>query len=177
MLEDKEGQRERGDEDLLGKLWSTRNVRPMLLPTRWWPRTVDPLGPPQIGGEMLGFNNEAQGWLPCKVVEKAPQERHWTVDWWDNSQEDRTKGDEDLRPFEEAGWWYRIIQKTRIGIRKIGSRRGETRNVGNVPIRVSDTRSKRGLTSKEDAQKIEDAGPLIKQCLEFIMNRQSESQR
>jgi hypothetical protein len=113
LLEDKEGQRERGDENLLAKLWSTRNVRPLLLPTRWWSRTVDPLVPPQIGGEMFGFNNETQGWLPCKIVEKAPQEGHWTVDWWDNSQEDRTKGDEDLRPFEEAGWWYRIIQKTR----------------------------------------------------------------
>ena len=62
---------------------------------------------------MLGFNNESQGWLPCKVVEAAPQEKQWTVDWWDNSQEDRTKGEEELRPCEEAGWWYRIVQKTR----------------------------------------------------------------
>ena len=35
------------------------------------------------------------------------------MDWWDNSQEDRIKGEEELRPFEEAGWWYRIVQKTR----------------------------------------------------------------
>ena len=35
LLEDKERQRECSDEDLLEKLWSTRNVRPMLLPTRW----------------------------------------------------------------------------------------------------------------------------------------------
>ena len=55
------------------------------------------------GEEMLGFNNEAQGWLPCKIVETAPQEKLWTVDWWDNSQGDRTKGKEGLRPFEEAG--------------------------------------------------------------------------
>jgi hypothetical protein len=33
-------------------------------------------------------------------------------DWWDNSKGDRTKGEEGLRPFEEAGWWYRIVQKT-----------------------------------------------------------------
>ena len=85
----------------------------MLLPSRWWSRTVEPLVLPQIGDEMLGFNEEAQGWLPCKVVEKDHQEKHWTVNWWDNSQEDRTKGEEELRPFEEAGWWYRIIQKTR----------------------------------------------------------------
>jgi ribonuclease HI len=62
---------------------------------------------------MLGFNNEAQGWLPCKIVETAPQEKLWTVEWWDHSQEDRTKGEEELRPFEEAGWWYRIVQKAR----------------------------------------------------------------
>jgi hypothetical protein len=61
---------------------------------------------------MLGFSNEAQGWLPCKIVESAPQEKLWTVDWWDNSQEDRTKGEEGLCPFEETGWWYRIVQKT-----------------------------------------------------------------
>ncbi len=85
----------------------------MLLPTRWWPRTLEPLSPPLVGEEMLGFNNEAQGWLPCKIVETAPQEKLWTVDWWDNSQGDRTKGEEGLRPFEEAGWWYRSAQKTR----------------------------------------------------------------
>jgi hypothetical protein len=62
---------------------------------------------------MLGFNNEAQGWLPCKIVETVPQEKLWTVEWWDHSQEDRTKGEEELRPFEEAGWWYRIVQKAR----------------------------------------------------------------
>jgi len=62
---------------------------------------------------MLGFNNEAQGWLPCKIVEAAPQENLWTVEWWDHAQEDRIKGEEELRPFEEAGWWYRIVQKAR----------------------------------------------------------------
>ena len=62
---------------------------------------------------MLVFNNEAQGWHPCKIVGTDPQMGIWTVDWWDNSQEDRAKGEEELRPFEEAGWWYRIVQKTR----------------------------------------------------------------
>ena len=85
---------------------------PMLLPTRWWSRTLEPLAPPRVGEEMLGFNNEAQGWLPCKIVETVPHEELWTVDWWDNSQEDRVKGEEGLRPFEEAGWWYKIVQRT-----------------------------------------------------------------
>jgi hypothetical protein len=101
--------RECNDEDLLERLWSTRNVRPMLLPTRWWSRTLDPLALPRVGEEMLGFNNETQGWFPCKIVESAPQDKLWTVDWWDNSEEDRTKGEEELRPFEEAGWWYGIV--------------------------------------------------------------------
>ena len=85
----------------------------MLLPTRWWSRTLEPLVPPRVGEEILGFNDEGQGWLPCKIVEEAPQEKLWTVDWWDYSQGDRIKGEEGLRPFEEAGWWYRIVQKTR----------------------------------------------------------------
>ncbi len=38
----------------------------------------------------------------------------WTVDLWDNSEGDRTKGEEGLRPFEETGWWYRIVQKTQV---------------------------------------------------------------
>ncbi len=80
--------RECNDEVLLERLWSARNVRPMLLPTRWWPRTLEPLAPPRVGEEMLGFNNDAQGWLPCKIVEAAPQEKLWTVDWWDYSQGD-----------------------------------------------------------------------------------------
>ena len=112
-MQDQGQRRECNDENLLEKLWSARNVRPMLLPTRWWSRTLDPLVLPRVGEEMLGFNNETQGWLPCKIVESAPQEKLWTVDWWDNSQEDRIKGEEELRPFEEAGWWYRIVQKTR----------------------------------------------------------------
>ena len=27
---------------------------------------------PLVGEEMLGFNNETQGWLPCKIVETDP---------------------------------------------------------------------------------------------------------
>jgi hypothetical protein len=74
---------------------------------------------------MLGFSNEAQGWFPCKIVEEAPQEKLWTVDWWDHSQGDRLKGEEGIffqgrregtkgRPFEETGWWNRIVQKTQV---------------------------------------------------------------
>jgi hypothetical protein len=37
------------------------------------------------GEEMMGFNNESQGFLPCKIVEETPQEKLWTMDWWDNS--------------------------------------------------------------------------------------------
>ena len=73
---------------------------------------MEPLTPPRVGGKMLGFSNEAQGWFPCKIVEEDPQEKIWTVNWWDQSQGDRFKGKEELRPFEEAGWWYRIVQKT-----------------------------------------------------------------
>ncbi len=112
LSEDQGQRRECNDEVLLERLWLARNVRPILLPTRWWPRTLEPMALPRVGGEMLGFSNEAQGWLPCKIVESAPQEKLWTVDWWDNSQEDRTKGEEGLCPFEETGWWYRIVQKT-----------------------------------------------------------------
>jgi hypothetical protein len=83
LLEDKGRRRECIDEGMFERLWSSRNVRPMLLPTRWWSRTLDPLVAPRIGEEMLGFNNEA--WLPCKIEEEAPQEKLWTVDWWDNS--------------------------------------------------------------------------------------------
>jgi len=36
----------------------------------------------------------------------------WDVVWWDRSQTERVKGVEDLCPFEEADWWYRINQKT-----------------------------------------------------------------
>ena len=98
LLEDQGQRRECSDEVLLERLWSARNVRPMLLPTRWWSRTLDPLAPPRVGEEMLGFNDEAQGWLSCKIVEEAPQEKLWTVDWWDYSQGDRIKGEEGLRP-------------------------------------------------------------------------------
>jgi hypothetical protein len=61
---------------------------------------------------MLGFSNEAQGWFPCKIVEEDPQGQLWTVNWWDQSQGDRLKGEEELHPYEEVGWWYRIVQKT-----------------------------------------------------------------
>ena len=61
LLEDKKRQRGCSDEDLFERLWTARNVRPMLLPTRWWSRTLDPSAPPLTGKEMLGFNNEAQG--------------------------------------------------------------------------------------------------------------------
>ena len=53
-------------------------------------------------------------------------------------------------------------EQHQIGSRKIGPRRGETRNVGNAPIRAPDTGSKGGPTPKDDAQKSEDEEPLIK---------------
>ena len=49
------------------------------------------------------------------------------------------------------------------GSRKIGPRRGETRDVRSVFIRVSGTmRSKRGHTVEENAPKREDESPYIK---------------
>ncbi len=73
LLED-QGQRwECNDEVLFERLLSARNVRPMVLSTRWWPRTLEPLVPPRVGREILGFSNEAQGWFPCKIVEEVPQ--------------------------------------------------------------------------------------------------------
>ena len=49
------------------------------------------------------------------------------------------------------------------GDRRTGPRRGETRDVRNVFIRVSDTmRSKRGHTVEENAPKREDESPYIK---------------
>ena len=88
------------------KLWSPRKVHPLLLPTRWWSRTLTTTTPPRVGEEMLGFNTEAQGWLPCKITEEDPDQEGplWTVDWWDEAREDRLKREEELRPFEEADW-------------------------------------------------------------------------
>ena len=61
---------------------------------------------------MLGFNMEAQGWLPCKISGEEQSETLWTVDWWDDAREDRSKRREELRPFDEACWWYKITGKT-----------------------------------------------------------------
>ena len=36
------------------------------------------------------------------------------VDWWDESREDRLKREEELRPFEEADWWYRITGRSLV---------------------------------------------------------------
>ena len=57
---------------------------------------------------MLGFNTEAQGWLLCKIIEEEQEGALWTVDWWDEAREDRSKREEEPCPFEEAGWWYRM---------------------------------------------------------------------
>jgi hypothetical protein len=61
QLGDKRLQRECNDEDLFERLWSVRNVRPMLLPTRWWSGTLESLDLPLVREEMLGFNHEDQG--------------------------------------------------------------------------------------------------------------------
>ena len=34
------------------------------------------------------------------------------MNWWDDTREDRFKKEEEFRPFEEGGWWYRITGKT-----------------------------------------------------------------
>jgi hypothetical protein len=101
---------------------------------------------------MLGFNNEDQAWFPCKILETVPQGGLWRVDWWNDSQEDRTKGTE-LCPFEEVAWWYRIMEGTLVkrcphtklltehtdngeqeknGCRRTGIRRGATQNAKSV---------------------------------------------
>ncbi len=72
-------------EDLMEKLWSSRNVRPLLLPTRGWSRTLSTTTPPRVGEEMLGFNTKAQGWFPCKITEEDQEGALWTLDWWDES--------------------------------------------------------------------------------------------
>ncbi len=56
------------DQGLLERLWKDREVRPLLLPTRWWPRAASrTTHVPKVGEEMKGFSEEAQGWLPCKI--------------------------------------------------------------------------------------------------------------
>ena len=85
------------------KLWLTRNVLPILLPARWWPRTLATTTSPRVGEEMLVFNTETQGWIPCKIIEEEQEGSLWTVDWWNETREDRSKREEELHPLEEAG--------------------------------------------------------------------------
>ena len=68
--------------------------------------------PPRVGEEILGINTETQGCLTWKMTEEVQEGELWTVDWWDDVREDRSKSEEEVRPFEESGWWYRIIEKT-----------------------------------------------------------------
>ena len=92
------------------------------------------------------------------------------MDWWDNSQEDRTKGEEELRPFEEAGWWY-------SGIRKTGPRRGVTRDVRNAFTKVLvTTRNKRDHIVEGNTPKREDEGPTPQALLRFHSARVRSSQ-
>jgi len=58
---------------------------------------------------MLGFSEEAQGWLPCKIT--TVMDDKWQIEWWDGSQADKIKDKTELHHFEEAGWWYRITEK------------------------------------------------------------------
>jgi hypothetical protein len=67
-------------------------------------------GPATSWGRDAGIQHGR--WLPCKITEEAEKEELWKLKWWDDSQEDRTKSESELRPFEEAGWWYRIKGKT-----------------------------------------------------------------
>ena len=61
LLGDKEHQRDGRDEDLVDKLWLERNIHPILLPSRWWSRTLATMIPSRVGEEVLVFNTEAQG--------------------------------------------------------------------------------------------------------------------
>ena len=54
-------------------------------------------------------------WYVMSYILSADQEGAlWTVDWWDESREDRSKREEEIRPFEETDWWYRITGKTLV---------------------------------------------------------------
>ncbi len=108
------------------------------------------------------------------------------MDWWDNSQEDRIKTEEELRPFEEQGGGTGLCRrlgrrdaytaKTRMehmgngeqkrnDDRRTGTRCGATRDVRNTFTKVSDTtRSKRDHIVKGNTPKREDEGPHIKRC-------------
>ena len=94
------------------RLWLSRNVHPILLPDRWWSRILEPMHPPRVGEEILVFNTEVQGWFPWKITEEVQEGVLWTLDWWDDTREDRYKREEEILPFEETGWWYRIKGKT-----------------------------------------------------------------
>jgi hypothetical protein len=65
---------------------------------------------PKVGEEMLGYSEEVQGWLPCKIT--TVMDDKWQIEWWDGSHADKIKNKTELRHFEEAGWWYRITEKT-----------------------------------------------------------------
>ena len=58
---------------------------------------------------MLGFSEEAQGWLPCKITEVM--EDKWQIEWWDDYQTDKIKDKTEFHHLEEAGWWYKITEK------------------------------------------------------------------
>jgi hypothetical protein len=70
--------------------------------------TNDPC--PQGGRGNVGFSEEAQGWLPCKIT--TLMDDKWQIEWWDGSQTDKIKDKTELHHFEEAGWWYRITGKS-----------------------------------------------------------------
>jgi hypothetical protein len=54
--------------------------------------------PPRVGEEILGINTETQGCLPWKMTEEVQEGELWTVDWWDDVREDRSKSEEEVRP-------------------------------------------------------------------------------
>ena len=65
------------NSDIRGQ-WGEDNGKPKV-------RMLGPTAPPRVGEEMLGFNTEAQGWLPCKITEEVQEGALWTVDWWDDA--------------------------------------------------------------------------------------------
>jgi hypothetical protein len=106
------------------------------------------------------------------------------LDCWDQSQGDRLKGEEELRPFEEAGWWYRIVQKTQakryLHCRNSDGTQGQwktevewcpndwTKTRGNTRYRnvfirvLASTRRKKDHTGEDNAPKREGESPYTK---------------
>ncbi len=90
------------DQGSLERLWKDRDVRPLLLPTRWWSRVVSLTTlVPNVEKEMLGFSEEVQGLFPCKIT--SVMDDQWQIEWWDDSQVDKIKDKTEFHHFDETG--------------------------------------------------------------------------